>query len=96
MELITFSQRADVVLVFSDSGCTKHDISDETLFHVNAPIVETIAKTCVSTCPEAVFALLTSPLNSTVPLFAQVKYFCYRIEIQIVSLRKTPFSLMTS
>lgn len=57
----------------------KPGMSRDDLFNVNAGIVFDVVKTCASESPKACFAIVTNPVNSTVPIAAQVlkKLGCY-------------------
>ena len=48
-------------------GMTRDD-----LFNTNASIVATIAEACAVHCPDAFFAIISNPVNSTVPIFREV------------------------
>lgn len=48
-------------------GMTRDD-----LFNTNASIVKGIAESCAKNCPNAMFLIISNPVNSTVPLFADV------------------------
>jgi malate dehydrogenase len=47
-------------------GMTRDD-----LFNVNASIVQGVAEACVTACPKAMFLIISNPVNSTVPIFAE-------------------------
>eukprot|EP00468_Gymnochlora_sp_CCMP2014_P003971 CAMPEP_0167761308 /NCGR_PEP_ID=MMETSP0110_2-20121227/12095_1 /TAXON_ID=629695 /ORGANISM="Gymnochlora sp., Strain CCMP2014" /LENGTH=314 /DNA_ID=CAMNT_0007647967 /DNA_START=8 /DNA_END=952 /DNA_ORIENTATION=+ len=47
-------------------GMTRDD-----LFNVNANIVKTIAEACSKACPNAFLAIISNPVNSTVPIIAE-------------------------
>lgn len=47
-------------------GMTRDD-----LFNTNASIVQGIAKAAAQACPEAFFLIISNPVNSTVPIFAE-------------------------
>lgn len=47
-------------------GMTRDD-----LFNINAGIVKTLADSCAKACPKAMFLIISNPVNSTVPIFAQ-------------------------
>lgn len=47
-------------------GMTRDD-----LFNTNAGIVNGIAKVCAKICPEAFIFIISNPVNSTVPIFAE-------------------------
>lgn len=48
-------------------GMTRDD-----LFNINAGIVKTLVEACADFCPEAVLAIISNPVNSTVPIAAEV------------------------
>lgn len=48
-------------------GMTRDD-----LFNTNASIVKTLVEGCAQYCPEAVLAIISNPVNSTVPIAAEV------------------------
>ena len=48
-------------------GMTRDD-----LFNINAGIVATLAEACAKNCPDAMFCIISNPVNSTVPIFAEV------------------------
>lgn len=47
-------------------GMTRDD-----LFNTNASIVQGIAESCAKYCPDAMFLVISNPVNSTVPIFAE-------------------------
>lgn len=62
---------ADVVVIPAGvprkPGMTRDD-----LFNTNASIVKTLVEGCAEYCPEAVIAIISNPVNSTVPIAAEV------------------------
>lgn len=62
---------ADVVVIPAGvprkPGMTRDD-----LFNTNASIVQTLVEGCAEHCPEAVLAIISNPVNSTVPIAAEV------------------------
>jgi len=62
---------ADVVVIPAGvprkPGMTRDD-----LFNTNASIVRTLVEGCAEFCPEAVLAVISNPVNSTVPIAAEV------------------------
>lgn len=48
-------------------GMTRDD-----LFNVNAGIIRDISKEVAKSCPKAFFAIITNPVNSCVPIAAEV------------------------
>lgn len=48
-------------------GMTRDD-----LFNTNASIVKGLAEACAKSCPDAMFLVISNPVNSTVPIFAEV------------------------
>ncbi|KAJ8607869.1 hypothetical protein CTAYLR_008891 [Chrysophaeum taylorii] len=63
-------QGADVVVIPAGvprkPGMTRDD-----LFNTNAKIVATLAEACGTACPDACFLVISNPVNSTVPIFAE-------------------------
>ena len=55
-------------------GMTRDD-----LFNINATIVADLATACAKACPEALLCIISNPVNSTVPIAAEIlkKYNCY-------------------
>lgn len=47
-------------------GMTRDD-----LFNTNASIVKGLAEACATACPNAMFLVISNPVNSTVPIFAE-------------------------
>jgi malate dehydrogenase len=41
------------------------------LFNTNASIVKGLAEACAKSCPNAMFLIISNPVNSTVPIFAE-------------------------
>lgn len=62
---------ADVVVIPAGvprkPGMTRDD-----LFNTNAGIVKTLVEGCAEFCPEAVLAIISNPVNSTVPIAAEI------------------------
>merc|ERR1712183_110825 len=48
-------------------GMTRDD-----LFNTNASIVRSLVENCAELCPEAILAVISNPVNSTVPIAAEV------------------------
>ena len=42
------------------------------LFNTNASIVQSLAEACAEACPDACFLVISNPVNSTVPIAAEV------------------------
>lgn len=61
---------ADVVVIPAGvprkPGMTRDD-----LFNTNANIVASLARACGEACPDACFLVISNPVNSTVPIFAE-------------------------
>jgi malate dehydrogenase len=56
-------------------GMTRDD-----LFNINASIVKTIAEAAANVAPNACYLIISNPVNSTVPIFAEVlKKVCPRV-----------------
>lgn len=62
---------SDVVVIVAGvprkPGMTRDD-----LFNINAKIVKDIAESCSISCPNAIYLVVSNPINSLVPLFAEV------------------------
>uniref|UniRef100_A0A7S2AJQ5 Malate dehydrogenase n=1 Tax=Octactis speculum TaxID=3111310 RepID=A0A7S2AJQ5_9STRA len=62
---------ADVVVIPAGvprkPGMTRDD-----LFNTNASIVATLTSACAEHCPDAVLAIISNPVNSTVPIAAEI------------------------
>jgi len=61
---------ADIVVIPAGvprkPGMTRDD-----LFNINAGIVKEVADACADRCPNAFFGIISNPVNSTVPIFAE-------------------------
>jgi len=70
-ELGAALKNADLVIIPAGvprkPGMTRDD-----LFNINAGIVAGIAKACATSCPKASFLIISNPVNSTVPIFAEI------------------------
>lgn len=55
-------------------GMTRDD-----LFNINASINFGLAEACAKNCPDAIFLIISNPVNSTVPIWAEAlkKFGCY-------------------
>ncbi|XP_066431296.1 malate dehydrogenase, mitochondrial [Eleutherodactylus coqui] len=62
---------ADVVVIPAGvprkPGMTRDD-----LFNTNASIVATLTEACAKTCPEAMICIIANPVNSTIPITAEI------------------------
>jgi len=70
-ELISALEGADIVVIPAGvprkPGMTRDD-----LFNTNAGIVRDLAEAAAKTCPKAFLAIITNPVNSTVPIACEV------------------------
>merc|ERR1712173_3153 len=63
----------DVDLVIIPAGVPrKPGMTRDDLFNTNATIVATLAEACAKHCPEAWVGIIANPVNSTVPIAAEV------------------------
>ncbi|XP_036329533.1 malate dehydrogenase, mitochondrial-like [Rhagoletis pomonella] len=62
---------ADVVIIVAGHP-RKKGMSDDALFKMNAGIIVEIMPKIAETCPKALIAMVTSPINSLVPLAAEI------------------------
>ena len=63
---ITFIFLYDVDVTISFAGMTRDD-----LFNTNATLVKNIAVAVSKSCPKALVAVITNPVNSCVPIFCE-------------------------
>jgi len=62
----------DAKLVVIPAGVPrKPGMTRDDLFNTNAGIVRSIAEVAAKACPNAFFAIISNPVNSTVPIFAE-------------------------
>lgn len=72
------SEQLDAALIGSDvvvvvAGIPrKPGMSRDDLFDINSKIVYGIAESCARICPTAMFLIVSNPVNSNVPIFAEV------------------------
>jgi len=62
---------ADVVLI-SAGVARKPGMDRSDLFNINAGIIRTLAEKCAAVCPDACIGIITNPVNTTVPIAAEV------------------------
>ncbi|MDX1265993.1 MAG: malate dehydrogenase, partial [Oceanisphaera sp.] len=62
---------ADIVLI-SAGVARKPGMDRADLFNVNAGIVKNLIEKAAATCPKACIAIITNPVNTTVPIAAEV------------------------
>jgi malate dehydrogenase len=60
------------VVVIPAGGPRKPGMTRDDLFNTNASIVRSLVENCAEFCPEAVLAINSNPVNSTVPIAAEV------------------------
>ena len=72
MEEIGAALEGAQVVVIPAGVPRKPGMTRDDLFNTNASIVEGIAQACAKTCPKAIFLIISNPVNSTVPIFAEV------------------------
>jgi malate dehydrogenase len=62
---------SEVVLISAgvprQPGMTRDD-----LFNTNANIIKKLGEACIKACPNAIYLIITNPVNSVVPIFAEV------------------------
>ncbi len=62
---------ADVVVIPAGVA-RKPGMTRDDLFNINAGIIANLVKNCAKACPKACICIITNPVNSTVPLAAEV------------------------
>lgn len=63
---------AQVILIAASKSTLGIDMTRDDLFNLSAGIVRDIVEVCASVAPKAFLAILTNPVNSMVPLAAEV------------------------
>jgi|ERR1712127_510101 len=78
-------------------GMTRDD-----LFNTNASIVQNLVQGCADFCPDALIAVISNPVNSTVPIAAEVlkkagvyKKINFVVLLHLMSVVRTPLLLIT-
>lgn len=62
---------ADIVII--PAGVARKPGMDRSdLFKFNATVIQTLVERCARSCPKALIAIITNPVNSTVPIAAEV------------------------
>ena len=72
MEDINASISGADVVVIPAGVPRKPGMTRDDLFNTNASIVKGLAEACAKNCPNAMFLIISNPVNSTVPIFAEV------------------------
>lgn len=62
---------ADIVVIPAGVA-RKPGMTRDDLFNVNAGIIANLVRNCAKTCPKACICIITNPVNSTVPIAAEV------------------------
>lgn len=71
MEQIGDALKGSKVVVIPAGVPRKPGMTRDDLFNTNASIVKGIAEACAKNCPDAMFLVISNPVNSTVPIFAE-------------------------
>ena len=71
MEQIGAALKDSKVVVIPAGVPRKPGMTRDDLFNTNASIVKGIAEACAKSCPDAIFLIISNPVNSTVPIFAE-------------------------
>lgn len=72
MEQVGDSLQGAEVVVIPAGVPRKPGMTRDDLFNTNASIVQGLAEACAKHCPKAKFLIISNPVNSTVPIFAEV------------------------
>ena len=72
MEEVGKSLTGAHVVVIPAGVPRKPGMTRDDLFNTNASIVKGLAEACAKNCPNAMFLIIANPVNSTVPIFAEV------------------------
>lgn len=60
------------LVIISACGCRKPGMTRDELFGLNAGIVKTLCEGIAKSCPQAIVNIITNPVNSMVPIAAEV------------------------
>jgi malate dehydrogenase len=71
MEEIGKALNGAKVVVIPAGVPRKPGMTRDDLFNTNASIVKGLAEACAKNCPDAMFLVISNPVNSTVPIFAE-------------------------
>lgn len=71
MEEVGKSLEGCNVVVIPAGVPRKPGMTRDDLFNTNASIVKGLAEACAKHCPKAMFLIISNPVNSTVPIFAE-------------------------
>lgn len=71
MEQIGDALEGSKVVVIPAGVPRKPGMTRDDLFNTNASIVMGLAEACAKSCPDAMFLVISNPVNSTVPIFAE-------------------------
>lgn len=71
MEEIGNALKGCKVVVIPAGVPRKPGMTRDDLFNTNASIVKGLADSCATHCPDAMFLVISNPVNSTVPIFAE-------------------------
>lgn len=71
MEEIAPALSGSKVVVIPAGVPRKPGMTRDDLFNTNASIVMGLADACAQSCPDAMFLVISNPVNSTVPIFAE-------------------------
>jgi malate dehydrogenase len=71
MEEIGNALKGAQVVVIPAGVPRKPGMTRDDLFNTNASIVKGLAEACAKSCPKACFLVISNPVNSTVPIFAE-------------------------
>lgn len=64
---VAYGSECVLMLVFGIVGMTRDD-----LFSMNASVVASLARACGKYCCDAMICVITNPVNSTVPIAAEI------------------------
>jgi len=71
MEQIGDALKGCKIVVIPAGVPRKPGMTRDDLFNTNASIVKGLAEACAKSCPDAMFLVISNPVNSTVPIFAK-------------------------
>ena len=72
MEEVSSALEGCKVVIIPAGVPRKPGMTRDDLFNTNASIVQGLAEACAKSCPDAMFLVISNPVNSTVPIFKEV------------------------
>ena len=75
INILTFNQSISLgsnIVIIPAGMPRKPGMTRDDLFNINAGIAKSLAEACSHACPDAMLCIISNPVNSTVPIAAEV------------------------